>query len=58
MGAALLAHTLSSQLGTAPHGYVIFAAGLLLGLCLVSWGLVIALGHAYQRLNPIEDIPR
>jgi hypothetical protein len=57
-GAALIARTFSNQLGTAHHGYVIFSAGLLLGLCLISWGLFIALRHAYERLNPVEDVPR
>ena len=56
-GAARIAQPLSSQLDAAAHGYTLFAAGLLLGMCLVSWGLVFALQHAYERLNPVEDIP-
>jgi hypothetical protein len=57
-GAALVARTLSIQLGVTHLGYAIFLAGLLVGTCLVSWALVVALGHAYARLNPVEDIPR
>ena len=57
-GAALFARTLSSQLGIAHLGYVIFLLGLLMGTCLISWALVVALWHAYARLNPVEDLPR
>ncbi|MEO2049107.1 MAG: hypothetical protein ABGX16_21315 [Pirellulales bacterium] len=57
-GAALVARTLSSQFGVAHLGYTIFLAGLLVGTCLISWALVVALWHAYERLNPVEDIPR
>jgi hypothetical protein len=57
-GAARIAQALSSQLGTATDGYSLFAAGLMLGMCMISCSLVFALQHAYDRLNPVEDIPR
>jgi len=58
MGAAQIAQSLSNHFGMAPQGYTIFSLGMLIGMCVCAGGLVFALQHIYQRLNPVEDIPR
>ena len=58
LGAASIARIWTNQTGAAVNGYALFSMGILLGMSMLAVGLVLALRRAYDRLNPIEDIPR
>jgi hypothetical protein len=58
LAAAALTTTIARVTGQATNAYAIFTGGMIAGPSLAAALVICGLAHTYQRMNPIEDVPR
>jgi hypothetical protein len=56
--AAAVTRTVSTWIGQSIDAHAVFAVGMIAGPAFVAMLTLQAVAHVYQKMNPVEDVPR